>query len=75
MNDNLDHVTYYVASSKLAIRYYYKFGYTCKTLYYIINASGQTSVDHAKIPGNEKAHCLAKLASGLNSVFCSYQQT
>ena len=42
----------------------------------LINASGRTSVSfqwsrsHAKIPGNEKAHCLAKLASRPSSVVC-----
>ena len=75
MNDGSDYVTYYVTKSELAIRYYHQFGYACKTLYYIINASDQTSVGHAKIPGNERAHRLAKLASGPSSVVCSYQRT
>ena len=47
----------------------------------LINASGRTSVSfqwspgHAKIPGNEKAHRLAKLASRPSSVICPYQRT
>lgn len=46
----------------------------------LINASGQTSVSfqwspsHAKIPGNKRAHRLAKLASRPSSVVCPYQR-
>ena len=74
MNDGSDHITYHVAQSKLAIRYNHQCGYACKILYYIINASGQTSVGHTKIPSNKRAHRLAKLASGPSFVVYSYQR-